>query len=119
MGRQPFPCVVAMAATAFLLLTPPAFAKSLEPDPVPDELIQKILVHSKIKAVRRIGLMFAFDFDSEERVNSIVNHAKANGVICYWFLSHPNSFRIAPPLTISEKEIVQACTIILQAIDQS
>ncbi len=36
MGRQPFSCVVVMAATAFLLLTTPAFAKSLEPDPVPD-----------------------------------------------------------------------------------
>jgi 4-aminobutyrate aminotransferase-like enzyme len=63
--------------------------------------------------------MFAFDFDSDERVNRIVNYAKEKGVICYWFLSHPNSFRIAPPLTISEKEIMEACHIILQAIDQS
>ncbi|MDZ7646512.1 MAG: aminotransferase class III-fold pyridoxal phosphate-dependent enzyme [Cytophagales bacterium] len=55
--------------------------------------------------MRRIGLLFAFDFDSEQTVNRIVNYAKENGVICYWFLSHPNSFRIAPPLTISEQEI--------------
>jgi acetylornithine/succinyldiaminopimelate/putrescine aminotransferase len=83
------------------------------------KLIQETLVHPKIKEVRRIGLMFAFDFDTEDRVNNIVNHAKENGVICYWFLSHPNSFRIAPPLTISDEEISQACKIILQAIDQS
>ena len=83
------------------------------------KLIQEILAHPKIKEVRRIGLMFAFDFDSEDRVNKIVNYAKENGVICYWFLSHPNSFRIAPPLTITEDEISQACKIILQAIDQS
>ncbi len=83
------------------------------------KLIQETLIHPKIKEVRRIGLMFAFDFDSEERVNKIVNHAKENGVICYWFLSHPKSFRIAPPLTITEDEILFACKIILQAIDQS
>lgn len=83
------------------------------------KLIQETLVHHKIKEVRRIGLMFAFDFDSEERVNKIVSHAKENGVICYWFLSHPNSFRIAPPLIISDAEISEACKIILQAIDQS
>jgi acetylornithine/succinyldiaminopimelate/putrescine aminotransferase len=83
------------------------------------KLIEETLVHPKIKEVRRIGLMFAFDFDSEALVNKIVSHAKENGVICYWFLSHPNSFRIAPPLTITEDEILLACKIILQAIDQS
>jgi 4-aminobutyrate aminotransferase-like enzyme len=63
--------------------------------------------------------MFAIDFDSEERVNRIVNFCKENGVIGYWFLSHPYSFRIAPPLTISETEIRSACSIILNAIENS
>lgn len=83
------------------------------------QLFEQLLRHSKIKAMRRIGLLFAFDFDSEQTVNSIVNYAKENGVICYWFLSHPNSFRIAPPLTITEQEIKKACSVILQAIDQA
>jgi acetylornithine/succinyldiaminopimelate/putrescine aminotransferase len=82
-------------------------------------LIEKLLSHSKIKEVRRFGLMFAFDFDSEERVNRIVQCAKEHGVICYWFLSHPNSFRIAPPLTITESEITEACAVILKAIENS
>jgi acetylornithine/succinyldiaminopimelate/putrescine aminotransferase len=83
------------------------------------KLIEDLLRHSKVKEVRRFGLLFAFDFDSEERVNRIVQYAKEHGVICYWFLSHPNSFRIAPPLTITEAEIRDACAIILQAIDNS
>ena len=82
-------------------------------------MIQEKLSHPKIKEIRRIGLMFAVDFDTAERVNKIVSCAKENGVICYWFLSHPNSFRIAPPLTISEDEISIACSVILQAIDES
>jgi acetylornithine/succinyldiaminopimelate/putrescine aminotransferase len=83
------------------------------------KLIEDLLRHSKVKEVRRLGLLFAFDFDSEERVNRIVQFAKEHGVICYWFLSHPNSFRIAPPLTITEAEIREACTVILQAIENS
>jgi acetylornithine/succinyldiaminopimelate/putrescine aminotransferase len=80
---------------------------------------EDLLKHPKIKALRRIGLMFAIDFDSADRVNAIVEYAKAHGVICYWFLSHPNSFRIAPPLTITMKQICESCEVILNAIDNS
>ncbi|MBS1558498.1 MAG: aspartate aminotransferase family protein [Bacteroidetes bacterium] len=82
-------------------------------------LIEKLLSHPKIKEVRRIGLMFAFDFDCEERVTRIVNQCKENGVIGYWFLSNPHSFRLAPPLTITEEEIHRACAVILNAIENS
>lgn len=83
------------------------------------KLFEKLLQHKHIKEIRRIGLLFAIDFDSAERVNAIVNHAKELGVICYWFLSHPYSFRIAPPLTITEDEIRESCDAILKAIDKS
>lgn len=82
-------------------------------------LFEKYLKHPLIKEIRRIGLMFAIDFDSAERVNNIVNYAKDQGVICYWFLSHPYSFRIAPPLTITEEQIRESCEVILKAIDNS
>jgi acetylornithine/succinyldiaminopimelate/putrescine aminotransferase len=83
------------------------------------KMMEALLKHPKIKAVRRIGLLFAIDFDSAERVNNIVQIAKEKGVICYWFLSHPHSFRLAPPLTITESEIKKACAIILEAIEQA
>ena len=83
------------------------------------KLLETLLQHPKIKELRRIGLMFALDFDSEERVNRIVEHAKDNGVITYWFLSHPRSLRIAPPLTITEDEMRNACAVILKAIEAS
>ncbi len=113
-GGNPVCCASALATLEVIM-----DEKILSRVEAKGKLIQETLVHPKIKEVRRIGLMFAFDFDSEERVNKIVSHAKENGVICYWFLSHPNSFRIAPPLTITEDEISQACKIILHAIDQS
>lgn len=83
------------------------------------QLIEQLIRHPKIKEIRRKGLLFAIDFDSEERVNRIVNYAKEKGVICYWFLSHPASFRIAPPLTITSAEIEAACGVIREAIERS
>jgi acetylornithine/succinyldiaminopimelate/putrescine aminotransferase len=83
------------------------------------KLLESLLQHRHIQEIRRFGLMFAVDFDSAERVNRIVEYAKQKGVICYWFLSHPNSFRIAPPLTISEDEIRESCEMIVEAIEHS
>lgn len=83
------------------------------------QLIEQLIQHPKIKEIRRIGLLFAIDFESEDTVNNLVNYAKEKGVICYWFLSHPHSFRIAPPLTITEAEIKKACAIIVEAIEQA
>jgi len=80
-------------------------------------LFMKLLQHPGIKAIRRIGLLFAIDFASAPIVAGIVEEAKKRGIICYWFLSHPNSFRIAPPLTITTKQIEESCTSILEAID--
>jgi acetylornithine/succinyldiaminopimelate/putrescine aminotransferase len=83
------------------------------------KLFETLLQHPRIKAIRRIGLMFAVDFDSAELVTRIVNSAKAMGVICYWFLSHPHSFRIAPPLTITREQIEESCNVISKAIDNA
>ncbi len=82
-------------------------------------LFESLLRHPRIKAVRRIGLLFALDFESPEIVTRIVHSAKELGVICYWFLSHPYSFRIAPPLTITKKQIEESCKTILMAIDNT
>ena len=82
-------------------------------------LFEKYLKHSSIQEMRRIGLLFAVDFDSAEKVTAIVNSCKEMGVICYWFLSHPYSFRIAPPLTITEEQIRESCAVIINAINKN
>ncbi len=73
----------------------------------------------EIKEVRRIGMMFAFDMESFERVEKVVKKCLENGLISFWFLSHPYSFRLSPPLTISEDEIRLAAKIILNAIEET
>jgi acetylornithine/succinyldiaminopimelate/putrescine aminotransferase len=113
-GGNPVCCASALATIEVLY-----DEKIIEQVEVKGKLIESLLKHPSIKEVRRIGLMFAVDFDSEERVQKIVQYALDHGVITFWFLSWPASFRIAPPLTITETEIHEACTVILQAIEKS
>jgi acetylornithine/succinyldiaminopimelate/putrescine aminotransferase len=113
-GGNPVCCASALATLQVI-----EDEKLLQQVEAKGKMIEDLLQHPKVKEVRRMGLMFAFDFDTEERVNRIVQYAKEHGVICYWFLSHPNSFRIAPPLTITEEEIRKACTVIKAAIEAS
>jgi acetylornithine/succinyldiaminopimelate/putrescine aminotransferase len=76
-----------------------------------------IATSNEIKDVRRIGMMFAFDMESAERVEKVVMKCMEMGLLSFWFLSHPYSFRLSPPLTITESEIRDAAKIILDAIE--
>lgn len=83
-------------------------------------LLQSIICQSdEIIESRRIGMMFAFDMTSFERVEKVVKKCLEDGLISFWFLSHPYSFRLSPPLTITEEEIRKAGTIILNAVEQT
>ena len=113
-GGNPVCCASALATLKVI-----EDEKILEQVEEKGKLFETLLSHPKIKEVRRIGLMFAIDFESAEIVNRIVLKAKELGVICYWFLSHPYSFRIAPPLTITKKQIEESCETILKAIDNA
>lgn len=111
-GGNPVCCAASLATLEVI-----ENEKILEQVEEKGRLFETLLKHPRIKEVRRIGLMFAIDFDSAEIVSRIVLKAKELGVICYWFLSHPQSFRIAPPLTITKKQIEESCETILMAID--
>ena len=75
--------------------------------------------HPEIKETRRVGMMFAFDMVSFERVEKVVKRCLEKGLLSFWFLSHPYSFRLSPPLTISEDEIRKAGRIILDSINET
>jgi acetylornithine/succinyldiaminopimelate/putrescine aminotransferase len=84
------------------------------------KLLEEIIVqHPAIKTSRRIGMMFAFDMESSERVAKVVDKCLEKGLLTFWFLSHPYSFRLSPPLIISEDEIREAGKRILEAIEET
>lgn len=82
-------------------------------------LVDLLSKEVEIKEIRRIGMMFAFDMESFERVEKVVQSCLEKGLISFWFLSHPYSFRLSPPLTISETEIREAAHIILTSIKET
>ena len=84
------------------------------------KLLEDIIgANGEIIAIRRMGLLFAFDMISEQRVEKVVKRCLEKGLITFWFLSHPTSFRLAPPLNITEKEILRAGYLIVEAIHET
>ncbi len=75
--------------------------------------------HPELIEIRRVGMMFAFDMVSAERVERVVSRCMEKGLITFWFLSHPYSFRLSPPLNITEDEFNLAADLILQAIEET
>jgi len=114
-GGHPISCA---AAAACLKVVKEEI--SLEEVEKKGKILEKEIGKNKeIISVRRIGLMLAFDMVSSERVKKVVDKCVENGVLLFWFLSHPNSFRISPPLTISFEELNNAIKIIVNAIDET
>ena len=81
------------------------------------KLFEKLLAHSSIVEIRRKGLFFAIEMKNKDIVRRVVEGCKDMGVLSFWFLSCPESFRIAPPLNISESEIRESCSIINKVMD--
>lgn len=73
----------------------------------------------EIHAIRRVGMMFACDMESDERVAKVVERLLELGIISFWFLSHPYSFRLSPPLNITEEQIHEVGKLICQAIEET
>ena len=81
------------------------------------QLFVKLLSRSKaIKEIRSSGLMIALQLDSFAHVRKVIDRCIDSGVIIDWFLFNDTSIRIAPPLTISIKQIEESSEIILQAL---
>lgn len=75
--------------------------------------------HQEIKEIRRVGMMFAFDMENAERVEKVVAKCMEKGLITFWFLSHPYSFRLSPPLNMEESVLMHAADVILAAIEET
>jgi acetylornithine/N-succinyldiaminopimelate aminotransferase len=83
-----------------------------------EKLFRKLLIHPKIKSIKGKGLLLAIEFNDYEQNKRIIDSCIADGVIVDWFLFNSHSMRIAPPLTITKKEIESSCEIILKNIAQ-
>ncbi len=83
-----------------------------------EALFRSLLVHPAIKQISGKGLLLAIALDSFENNLAVIKSCMEAGIISDWFLFANNRIRIAPPLTITEEEIKQACFIIVRALNQ-
>jgi acetylornithine/succinyldiaminopimelate/putrescine aminotransferase len=113
-GGHPMVCAAA-AATVQVLRTEINWAQ-LEQRAA--AFAAQIAAHPAVQAHRRVGAMFAFDLTSADEVEKVVNTCLEQGLITFWFLSHPYSFRLSPPLNLAQDEWDLAVKVIISALDR-
>lgn len=74
--------------------------------------------NSKLTGIRRQGLFLACDLETEEIYWKLLDRFIHNGLVTDSFLYKLNSFRIAPPLTISDSETNEAIELIIKSLNE-
>ena len=74
--------------------------------------------HPQVREIRRGGLLLAVELGASEKLYKLMELFKEAGVMSDWFLYCDTAFRISPPLTISEAEIEECCSIIRGCLDR-
>ena len=82
-------------------------------------LIKKELHHPLISEIRGEGLLLAVQLNKPEHVRYVVSHAPDHGLILDYFLFCDKAFRIAPPLIISNEEILTACSLLKNLLNET
>lgn len=76
------------------------------------------LKHPKIKQINGKGLMLAPLLENAEITDRVVLECLKEGLLLFWLLWEKKAIRISPPLTISNEEIDEGCTIIKHILDR-
>ena len=111
-GGHPVSCA---AATAAVNVT----AQNLQKFRVKEkeQLFRAHLQHPKIRKIEGVGLLLAVHLDSEQTCKHIILSALNEGIFTDWFLYAPDALRIAPPLSITDDEIIETCKTIIDILN--
>ena len=113
-GGHPVCCAAGLAAMEYLLKN-----KVLASVEAKGALYESLLKdHVAVREVRRAGLLLAVELGSSDRLYRIMEIFKEVGILSDWFLFCDTAFRISPPLTISEAEILESVLLIREALDR-
>ena len=112
-GGHPVNCAASLACLQHLLTS-----NIIREVKIKEELFRTHLSHPKIKEIRGKGLILSIELGDEKLTKKVVEKSLDNGLILFYFLFTKTSFRITPPLTISDKEIIKGCKIIIDLLDE-
>ena len=82
-----------------------------------ENIITTKLKHPLIKEIRIHGALGAIDFNNEVLNLRVIKSCIEKGIICDWFLFCPTAMRIAPPLIITDSELIEALTTIVEVLN--
>lgn len=85
---------------------------------IKEQLIRRELQHPLIQEVRGKGLMLALILKDSTIANELVIRAKEKKLILFWLLFEKRAVRITPPLTISERDVLKGCQIIISILNE-
>jgi acetylornithine/succinyldiaminopimelate/putrescine aminotransferase len=111
-GGHPVNCAASLATLKHLLSTD--IMQKVEEK---EQLLRLHLKHPKIKELRGSGLMLAIEFEDEKLAKKVVEQCLEKGLILFYFLFTKTAIRITPPLTISNKEIIEGSKIIKEILE--
>ena len=83
-----------------------------------EQIIRNHLKHSNILEIRGKGLMLAIIVKTGELAEKIILKCLDKGLILFFLLFESKAIRVTPPLTISDKELIEGCEILLQTIEE-
>lgn len=110
-GGHPVSCAAGNAALSALLSS-----DLIDQVEQKGKLFKQHLHHPSIKAVRNKGLLLAIELEDMDAVLACIKQCLDKGLFTDWFLFASNCIRVAPPLTITEDEIIEACNIITSSL---
>ena len=106
-------CAAAALATIEVVLENKLWEKAL----ILEKIVRETLIHPKIKSIRGKGLMLAVELASFAENKKVVDMLIARGILTDWFLFAPHCLRIAPPLIITEDQLIYSCKVIIEVLD--
>lgn len=112
-GGHPVSCVAGLASLNIIkddLLHDKANGKG--------QMFRDLLNHKLIDHIRGKGLFLAVEMKSEVDMDKFFDICFSKGIIYDFFLFSRTAFRIAPPLTITDNEIIKISKLLLIAMDE-
>lgn len=113
-GGHPVCCAAGLAALKYLINN--NIVESVEHKGAMFE--ERLSKHPRVLEIRRSGLLLALELGEAEYLYRLMEIFKEEGIMSDWFLYCDTAFRISPPLTITEAEIEECCTIIERSLDR-
>ncbi len=113
-GGHPVCCAAGLASLEVIIEE-----KLIETSAEKSALLKKELNHPLIAEVRGEGLFLAVKLTDPVYIQYVISHAPDFGLILDYFLFCNDAFRIAPPLTISNDEIIWASGQLRRLLDDT